>query len=192
MAGPQISKLMAAAQSFWEIVEGWLALPLSKWDPLSCHEDILYLMAWQRDLNRFADEPLALFRLRVSYAFANAKDGGDIGGFSRIFGRLGLVILSINERVDGQDLDIVYIEIDSEVVADNFDLLQHIIRHYGRTCRRYVLQSGSHTVIHARAGEFSADYTTTSAKMNEPDPLGIAYARAGEMNCDYLTVGASV
>lgn len=187
-----MSKLVAAAQSFWQIVEGWLALPLSKWDPLTCHEDILYLMAWQRNLKRFADEPIALFRARVSYAYANAKDGGDIGGFARIFGRLGLSVLSINERVDGQDLDIVYIEIDDEVVAGNFDLLQHIIRHYGRTCRRYVLQSGSIATVHARAGEFDADFQTVTASLNWPDPQPVVYMRAGEMNCEYHTVGVSI
>ena len=64
--GTQLTKLTAAAQSWWERIEGWLRWPLLQMDPDTCHLTVLDLLAWQRDITRFKDEPEALYRLRLA------------------------------------------------------------------------------------------------------------------------------
>lgn len=46
--GPQLAKLKAAAQAWWDKVEGWLQWPLLQMDADTCHITILDLLAWQR------------------------------------------------------------------------------------------------------------------------------------------------
>lgn len=190
--GETVTQLKSFFQAWWQQVEEWLQVPLQELDPDTVTLGLLNLMAWGRNIKRLNSEPEALYRLRVKFAFVNARDAGNAAGFIRIFARLGIPLLGTNERVPDQDWDIIELELSDATLADNNELLGRLIRDYGRTCRRYVLQSGTHTIAHARAGEFNADYATVSAKLNEPDPLAIAHARAGDMNCDYLTIGVSI
>ena len=57
LGGAELTKLVAAAQSWWETVTGWLRWPYSQIDPDTCHLSILELWAWQRDVTRFTGEP---------------------------------------------------------------------------------------------------------------------------------------
>ncbi|MDZ7869750.1 MAG: hypothetical protein U5L02_11240 [Rheinheimera sp.] len=67
--------LKVGMQSFWQRVRGYLLWPLTQSDPLTCSVDLLHLLAWERRITRFRDEPLWLYRKRVAFAFVNAKDG---------------------------------------------------------------------------------------------------------------------
>lgn len=96
--GAELAKLTAAAQSWWERVEGWLRWPLLQLDPATCHPAILDLLAWQRDITRFKGEPDSLYRLRVTHAFVNAVDAGSTAGMKRILERLGVGYVEIEER----------------------------------------------------------------------------------------------
>ncbi len=150
-------------QSFWQRVRNWMMWPLTQSDPLTCSVDVLHLLAWERRITRFRDEPLWLYRKRVAYAFINAKDAGSTQGFINIFGRLGLPVLSVAERQPDKDWDVISIELDDTVIASG-SLLATIIQDYGRTCRRYEYVSNKATALLLPVSECNNDYQTLTAR----------------------------
>lgn len=132
--------LANGVMAFWTRVRGWLLYPLAQLDPMSCSEPLLSVLAWDRDITRFKDEPTALFRKRVKYAFVNARDAGEKAGFIRIFQRLGIGQIEIDERVPNRDWDVITLRLSDSQLSENADLLAVLIQHYGRTCRRYEYQ----------------------------------------------------
>lgn len=136
----ETKKLIVAAQAWWQRVEDWLSWPLSQLDALTCTIPMLDLLAWQRDVTRFIDEPLSLYRKRVKYALINAQDSGSKAGFISIFQRLGIGYVEIDERTDPVEWDVVLLRLSDSQLAENIELLMNIIHKYGRTCRRYQLQ----------------------------------------------------
>jgi hypothetical protein len=126
--------------NFWARIRSWLLYPLAQLDPLTCNESLLSVLAWDRDITRFKNEPTDLFRKRVKYAFVNARDAGEKAGFIRIFNRLGVGLVEIDERVPGRDWDIITIRLSDSQLSGNYDLLEELIQQYGRTCRRYEYQ----------------------------------------------------
>lgn len=129
--------LLAVARRFWALVYGWITWPVNQFDPLTCNETLLNLLAWDRDITRFKNEPLSLFRKRVAYAFVNARDSGSIAGFVAIFERLGIGYVELVERQPDIDWDIITVRVSDSQLAANTELMIQIIRQYGRTCRRY-------------------------------------------------------
>lgn len=132
--------LAKGINAFWQRLKGWLLLPLVQQDPLTCSESLLELLAWERDISRFNGEPLTLFRKRVKFAFVNARDAGEVAGFKRIFERLGIGWCEIHERQEGAPWDVITIEVTDSAIASNQQLMETLIQHYGRTCRRYRFQ----------------------------------------------------
>ena len=139
--GPELAKLRAAAQYWWQLAEGWLRWPLGQFDALTAHLAMVDLMAYQRDIQRFKDEPELLYRKRVKYALVNAQDAGSKAGFIRIFERLGIGYVEIYERVDVVNWDVIKLRLSSGQIAQNQDLLRNIVQQYGRTCRRYEFET---------------------------------------------------
>ncbi|WP_348731848.1 hypothetical protein [Rheinheimera texasensis] len=155
--------LTTGMQSFWQRVHGWLLWPLTQSDPLTCSVDMLHLLAWERRITRFRDEPLWLYRKRVAFAFVNAKDAGSTQGFINIFNRLGVPVISIAERQPDKDWDVVSIEIDDTSVS-SAALMATIIQDYGRTCRRYEYVSNKATSVILAVSEVNADFQTLTAR----------------------------
>lgn len=139
--------LAKGVMSYWSRVRSWLLYPLKQLDPMSCSERLLKLLAWDRDINRFKDEPTALFRRRVKYAFANARDAGEVGGFIKIFHRLGIGLVEIEERTPDRDWDVILIHLNDSQLSENQALLEQLLQQYGRTCRRYEYQIITKTPI---------------------------------------------
>ncbi|BBM04162.1 phage tail protein [Microbulbifer sp. GL-2] len=137
LGGPQLSKLERATQRFWERVEGWLYWPVRQLDPETCIPGVLDLLAWQKGVARFDGESMRLYRLRVKYAFVNAQDAGSVAGLKRIFERLLIGYVEIEERLPDRDWDVIKLHLSDQQMADNPELLQIILRKYGRLCRRY-------------------------------------------------------
>jgi len=140
LEGVELVKLRDAAMAYWATIELWIKWPLTQFDALTCSEGVLNLLAYQRDIRRFKDEPMELYRKRVGFAYVNAEDAGSKIGFIRIFERLGIGYLEIDERVDPVDWDVVLLRLSDSQLSTNMELLQRIIEKYGRTCRRYQLQ----------------------------------------------------
>lgn len=139
LSGIELSKLKDAAQAFFDYVFSFVDLAFNQLDAEHCHPTALHLLAVSRNVDRLKNEPLALFRKRVAFAFENAKDAGSTAGLVRIFHRLGIGSIVIDERIPGRDWDIVSISLSDEQLSGNVELLQQIVQKYGRTCRRYEL-----------------------------------------------------
>ncbi len=184
MAGTETTKLTKAAAAWFKLLRTWAQWPAQQMDPTTCSERVLNLIAWQRDIDRFSGEPLSLFRLRVKYAYANAKDAGSVVGFKRIFKRLGIGDVTIKERMDGRDWDIVALTLTDLQISENQSLLEEIIQHYGRTCRRYEWTVQTVLPAYVRAYEFNNSYTVDKAAV-PPCTVGV---RVAEFSTDFVTM----
>ncbi|AEY01472.1 phage protein [Oceanimonas sp. GK1] len=157
--------LSKGLNAFWQKARNWLLFPLRQLDPLECSEAMLDLLAWDRGIQRFNNEPLSLYRKRVKYAFANARDAGDVAGFKRIFERLGIGWVEVHERQPNQPWDVITIELADMELAGNQPLLQVLLQHYGRTCRRYRFQVVYPKQLRLHAARFSGSYQVFGAKL---------------------------
>ena len=157
------ASLLSAARTFWLTVWGWINWPLNQFDPLTCSESLLGLLAYQRDITRFNGEPVTLYRKRVAYAFINARDAGSVAGFIAIFKRLGIGYVELLERQPDIDWDVISVQVTDSQVSDNPELLMLIIQQYGRTCRRYRFEVITTNKIAIRAGWFGGEYIVYTA-----------------------------
>jgi hypothetical protein len=153
------ARLLKTAQGFWENIEACLRWPLTQNDPETCTLAVLNLMAWQRDIVRFKSEPLTLFRKRVKYAYVNAADAGSVAGIKRIFVRLGVGYVEVEERSADKDWDVITLRLSDGQLANNTQLLQVLIEKYGRTCRRYEFETISNVDMHIVMVEFSNEWS---------------------------------
>ena len=163
--GPQLTKLKAASQTWWEKVEGWLQWPLLQMDADTCHLTVLDLLAWQRDISRFKDEPESLYRLRVKFAFINAVDAGSTAGLKRILQRLGVGYVEIDERMPDRDWDVVLLRLSDSQLSQNPELMRVLIQQYGRTCRRYDFVTITPVSLRIVAVDFNDDQQTLVASL---------------------------
>ncbi|WBA86531.1 phage tail protein [Endozoicomonas sp. GU-1] len=160
LGGPELTKLKNAAEIWFNRVAGWANWPLQQLDPETCSLGLLHLIAWQRGIDQFAGEPERQYRLRTKYAYANAADAGSSIGFERIFARMELGAVTINERLEDRDFDIIELEVTDTTVAKNADYLNWLIQTYGRTCRRYEWKVVTPISVAVRPASFSCDYGT--------------------------------
>lgn len=162
----EIAKIAHLFEKWWFWVLNTLKFPFETQDEEKCSEQMLNLIAYQRDITRFEGEPLALFRKRVKYAFLNAKDAGSVAGFKRIFERLGVGYVELEERFDEVNWDVIKVRVSDSQISKNPELLNLIIRHYGRTCRRYTFEIIINQPIQVIHGEFNNDYQCYAVKIN--------------------------
>lgn len=157
--------LAHATHTWWQRVYEWIAFPLAQIDADTCDEEMLSLLAYQRDIERFAGESLSLFRLRVKHAFPNAQDAASLAGFERIFARLEIGTLQQLERQINYDWDVILLRINDEQLSRDNALMMRLVRQYGRTCRRYffdVLNEKS-AYIHVGCFDNEAQYWSARA-----------------------------
>lgn len=166
MNGAESTKLGKAAHAWFSMLGKAAAWSLDNRDPMTCDERTLNLLAWERCVRRYPGEPERLYRLRVTHAYANARDSGQTAGWGRIFERLELGGLSLAERVPGQDWDRVGIIADDSQFPDQQNVLEIIIEDYGRTCRRYYFDSRIPIPALAHVGRFSWHQKTVEAAMS--------------------------
>lgn len=165
LAGTELTKLKDAAQAWWAKVTEWLRWPLLQMDAETCHLTVLDLLAWQRDITRFKDEPESLYRLRVKFAFINAVDAGSTAGLKRILRRLGVGYVEIDERMPDRDWDVVLLRLSDSQLSENPELLRVLIQQYGRTCRRYDFVSITPVTLRIAAVQFNDDQQTLVATL---------------------------
>ena len=140
-SGPFAAALAAVLEAAYDRIVSSLANVGLAADPERCSMELLELLAWQRGIDRFAGEDDALFRRRVKYAWLNSRDAGSASGFARIWERLCLGNVAQAERPDNAaNRDVILIQVDYAVFSRYAGLWDELIRLYGRTCRRYVLQ----------------------------------------------------
>lgn len=139
MNGDNLQILKRTAERWWELTASWLRFPLGLIHDIEKTDlRIVDLIAWQRQIDRFNDEPEWLYRLRVKYAFVNAKDAGTPVGMKRIFKRLQIADETVfNERLQGYDWDMIELSLRYQTYAHYVLLLNVLLNQYGRTCRRW-------------------------------------------------------
>lgn len=169
-------KLLKAARKFWAQVYGWVTWPVSQFDPLTCSEPLLNLLAYDRDITRFNGEPLSLFRRRVAFAFINARDAGSVAGFISIFERLGIGYVELVERQPDIDWDVIQVRVSDSQIADNAQLLLQIIQQYGRTCRRYQFEVITSQPFAIRAGWDQGEYVVYPARIAGADVASATFS----------------
>ncbi|MCX3308046.1 phage tail protein [Pantoea vagans] len=169
-------KLLKAARRFWAQVYGWITWPVSQFDPLTCSEPLLNLLAYDRDITRFNGEPLSLFRRRVAFAFINARDAGSVAGFISIFERLSIGYVELVERQPGIDWDVIQVRVSDSQIADNAQLLLQIIQQYGRTCRRYQFEVITSQPFAIRAGWDQGEYVVYPARIAGSDVTSATFS----------------
>lgn len=133
----EMLKIRSLFLKWWKIVFNLITFPLQVYDVMTAPEWLVNLIAYQRDIERFKGEPLALFRKRVHYAFINAEEAGSVVGFKAIFERLGIGTVELIERFDETNWDVIRLKLNDEQISTHSELLTNIVRKYGRTCRRY-------------------------------------------------------
>jgi len=163
--GKELNRLKTASQSWWNKVEGWLQWPLLQMDAETCHLTVLDLLAWQRDISRFKDEPESLYRLRVKFAFINAVDAGSTAGLKRTLQRLGVGYVEIDERLPDRDWDVVLLRLSDSQLSQNPELMRVLIQQYGRTCRRYDFVTITPVSLRIVAVDFNDDQQTLVASL---------------------------
>ena len=165
MRNGEPATLLKAARRYWSRVYEWVTWPVSQFDPLTCSESVLRLMAYDRDITRFNGEPLSLFRRRVAYAFINARDAGSVAGFIAIFERLGIGYVELLERQEGIDWDVILVRVTDSQLSANPQLMRQIIYQYGRTCRRYQFEVMTAEDLLIRAGWDQGEYVCYPASL---------------------------
>jgi len=189
MGGEECSKLSRAAHGWFSRLGEWAALPARQLDPLTCTPTVLDLLAWQRNVTTYQGEPERLYRLRVAHAYANARDAGSVAGWGRIFQRLELGGVALEERVAGQDWDVIGVVVDDTAFPDQQNVLEIIVQEYGRTCRRYRFISRIPQAVRVAACAFDDDHATVCAVSN-PLTLVTAGMRAAAFDNSHHTTEA--
>ncbi len=190
MAGKELAKLASAAKEWFRRLGEWSVVPARQLDPMTASYPILRLLAHQRCITSYPGEPERLFRLRVKYAYANAKDAGLISGWKRIFARLELGKIELEERRPGQDWDIIGLVIDDSALPDRQNVLEIIIDEYGRTCRRYRFISRIRQTVGIGASSFDDHHSTLAVTQSVRfvSTVGLGVAAFG---MDYSTMAVT-
>ncbi len=157
MAAGELARLGQAIDGFYDAFQQRLEQLSGQIDPETAPLALVDLLAWERDIERMAGEDDALFRKRVKYALANAKDAGSKAGFARIWQRLGLGEITQTERFDPGNWDVIRLRMDESMFGHYVELLDSMIRQYGRTCRRYEFESIAVTPLGVRPFNFDCD-----------------------------------
>ncbi len=165
MHGPYAQSLLSLFKTWWLKVKSWVSWPQQQFDPKVAALPIVDLLAWQRNIDRLPEEPEWLYRLRVKHAKANANDAGSVQGFQNIWRRLGLGELSIKERLEGREWDIIQLEVTENALSENEALLRDIIRLYGRTCRRYEYSTLTPMNLYMQTGSWHQEFQYSVATL---------------------------
>lgn len=164
VAGRVPTKLITTVKAWYLQVKLWLELSLKQQNPLECDEQILELLAWERRIKRFSNEPTDVYRRRINYAYVNERDAGSAIGLERIFSRLGVGFVTIEERSPLRDWDVIALNVNDEEFSQNNELLTELVGLYGRTCRRYEFTTSTVTGSHISVNSFSSGSVTLKAK----------------------------
>lgn len=132
-------KLVKAASNYWEESRNYVMWAVSQSEDFQNKEPILGLLAWERLTTRLPNETNALYSKRVQHALVNTIDAGEIATIKDIFNRLDIEVLSVRERIEGRDWDVIAIDMTDSALSGGYELLPELIQMYGRTCRRYEL-----------------------------------------------------
>ncbi|WP_225445376.1 phage tail protein [Photobacterium arenosum] len=184
MGRGELAKIARALHRYWGRVSEALQLPLQQHDPLTAPIGMVELLGWQRGVTRLGQEPEALFRIRVAYAYQFTKEAGSIAGWEVMFQKLGYPHITQDERLQSVDWDVVSLQIQDGDLTEVPRLLDTVIRQYGRTCRRYQYTSYVQMPVAAKSQAIDAGYETAHIKSRINVPM---LPKVLNMECEYYT-----
>jgi len=159
MNGPQARAAAKAAAVFWGRVEGWLDQSLAQADIRVSTAEALRQHAEDRGVARLPGETEPLWRERVRHAITVAQNSGTRAGLEYILGVYGVTAFSIEERVAGEDWDVIRISLNPDALSGaDTAVLDRVFQEWGRVCRRYVmfhLQTSVQTVFSGQISEIT-------------------------------------
>ena len=153
----ELAKFARAMRNYWEHVKAAFEMPLQQHDPLTAPMALVNILAWQRGVEKLGQEPEELFRIRVAHAYGFARDAGSVSGWEDMFEKLGYPHIAQDERLVNVDWDVISLKIRDGDLSDIPELLDTVIRQYGRTCRRYQYTTYIDMPLQARPQNFEAD-----------------------------------
>ena len=163
-------KLVKAAAGYWEESRNYVMWAVSQSDEFQSKEPILGLLAWERLTKRLSSEPAQLYKKRVQHALVNTINAGEIATIKDIFNRLDIEVLSVRERIEGRDWDIIAIDMTDSALSSGYELLPELIQLYGRTCRRYELTVHNLATVSLSLGlthvQWDSNYVNSATKIN--------------------------
>ncbi len=148
----KLDKLRKGVVAFWMRVSELLTWPSKQLDPMTAELQIVHLLAWERDIEQIPQETEQLYRTRVKYALKFAKGAGSKEGWHFMFKKLGIPKISIDERMNNADWDVIRLQLLDSDLADSPKLIENIIKQYGRTCRRYEFATSNTTHTNVAVG----------------------------------------
>ncbi|EAP92916.1 phage tail protein [Vibrio splendidus] len=164
MGRGEIAKFARAMRNYWGHVKAAFEMPLQQHDPLIAPMAVVYVLAWQRGVEKLGQEPESLFRVRVAHAYGFSRDAGSVSGWEDMFEKLGYPHITQDERLANVDWDVINLKIQDGDLTHVPKLLDTVIRQYGRTCRRYQYTSYVEMPLAARSKTIEAQYATSHVK----------------------------
>ncbi|MEH6729729.1 MAG: phage tail protein [Pseudoalteromonas distincta] len=162
----ELDKLRKGAGRFWQRVTDMLAWPAAQLDPMTAELELVHLLAWERDITQIPNETEQTYRIRVKYALQFAKGAGSKVGWIEMFEKLGMPWVTIDERLDNVDWDVVSLQILDADLAERDGLIDYICRQYGRTTRRYQYETIAKFEMQNRLTSFDNENDFAVAKAN--------------------------
>jgi len=162
----ELDKLSKGAVRFWQRVSEMLAWPAKQLDPMTAELALVHLLAWERDITQIPNETEQTYRIRVKYALQFAKGAGCKVGWTEMFDKLGMPWVTIDERLNNVDWDVVSLQILDADLAERDGLIDYICRQYGRTTRRYQYDTIAKFDMQHRLTSFDNENDFAVAKAN--------------------------
>jgi hypothetical protein len=172
----ELDKLRQGAVIFWQRFADMLAWPAKQLDPMTAELELVHLLAWERDIEQLPKETEQTYRTRVKFALKFAKGAGSTSGWHFMFEKLGTPWISIDERTDPTNWDVVSLQLLDSDLADETGLINNLVRQYGRTTRRYEYATIASMPLVAPPSDFALDSLTGFARLtnNMAPKLGLA------------------
>ncbi|MBB1333859.1 MULTISPECIES: hypothetical protein [unclassified Pseudoalteromonas] len=162
----ELDKLRKGAVRFWHRVSDMLAWPAKQLDPMTAELELVHLLAWERDITQIPNETEQTYRIRVKFALQFAKGAGSKVGWIEMFEKLGMPWVTIDERLNNVDWDVVSLQILDADLAERDGLIDYICRQYGRTTRRYQYDTIAKFDMQHRLTSFDNENDFAVAKAN--------------------------
>lgn len=134
----ELDKLRKGAVRFWQRYVNLLQFVNNQLDPMTAELEFVHLLAWEREIAPIPTETEHIYRTRVKFALQFAKGAGSKAGWLSMFEKLGMPWITIGERFNATEWDVIDLRISDQEAATNQALLNSICRQYGRTTRRYM------------------------------------------------------
>ncbi|KPZ59514.1 hypothetical protein [Pseudoalteromonas sp. P1-7a] len=163
----ELDKLRKGAVIYWQRLSDLLAWPAKQLDPMTAEIELVHLLAWERDVEQIPQEDEVMYRVRVKFALQFAKGAGSTEGWLAMFKKLDMPYVEIAERFSVSDWDVINLKLTDDDLSERQNLINYIVRQYGRTARRYQYQTVAEMNTYGGLQSFDNHSDYTVAKIDQ-------------------------